>query len=246
MLIHIPYMEHTVWDILYPHLSPSTTLPGRPFCFCCSQRVQRGNWPGGPWLWSIKNWGWWICPCTMFCSYKKLKPWTPTEHSFWIQHVCFSHRGENHSHKNKQTNALYSYTTYHNFWSSVVLSFQSRNTGTIRDTKTASIQNSSMPGDHGKSSSKMCILLSCGETQCVAPWLPMLPHPQGNLRNMDTPANRSLHWLHWISSHRGVPELQKNRNAGFDHVEQYDFTPLVLSMASELRPDIYIYAHNIT
>ena len=120
MLIHIPYMEHTVWDILYLHLSPSTTLPGRPFCFCCSQRVQRGNWPGGPWLWSIKNWGWWICPCTMFCSYKKLKPWTPTEHSFWIQHVCFSHRGENHSHKNKQTNALYSYTTYHNFWSSVV------------------------------------------------------------------------------------------------------------------------------
>ena len=179
MLIHIPYMEHTVWDILYPHLSPSTTLPGRPFRFCCSQRVQRGNWPGGPWLWSIKNWGWWICPCTMFCSYKKLKPWTPTEHSFWIQHVCFSHRGENHSHKNKQTNALYSYTTYHNFWSSVVLSFQSRNTGTIRDTKTASIQNSSMPGDHGKSSSKMCILLSCGETQCVAPWLPMLPTPKG-------------------------------------------------------------------
>ena len=89
---------------------------------------------------------------------------------------CFSHRGENHSHKNKQTNALYSYTTYHNFWSSVVSKQEHRDDQGHQNT--ASIQNSSMPGDHGKSSSKMCILLSCGETQCVAPWLPMLPTPR--------------------------------------------------------------------
>ena len=54
--------------------------------------------------------------CLMFVHVLQLKDVetikTPTEHSFWIQHACFSHCGENLFRKNKHTHTRISYTVY--------------------------------------------------------------------------------------------------------------------------------------